>query len=171
MNGPQGDSGTSARVFGTFLTWLQEKDKPVFVVATANDISNLPPEMLRKGRFDEIFFVDLPNEDEIKDIVKIHIAKTQRNPQDFNMLKLVEASKGFTGAEVEQAIADAMYNAFERDEEYNTADILTSLASTIPLSRFMRERVEELRLWAKDRARKASKHDSGDGQTNPEVII
>ncbi len=171
MNGPQGDSGTSARVFGTFLTWLQEKDKPVFVVATANDISNLPPEMLRKGRFDEIFFVDLPNEDEIKDIVKIHIAKTQRNPQDFNMIKLVEASKGFTGAEVEQAIADAMYNAFERDEEYNTADILTSLASTIPLSRFMRERVEELRLWAKDRARKASKHDSGDGQTNPEVII
>jgi len=171
LNGPQGDSGTSSRVFGTFLTWLQEKDKPVFVVATANDISNLPPEMLRKGRFDEIFFVDLPNEEELKDIFKIHIAKTLRNPQDFNLISLVDASKGFTGAEIEQAITDAMYNAFERDEEFSTKDILEAISNTVPLSKFMKESVDELRLWAKNRARKASKHETENDHIKPEVII
>lgn len=171
LSGPQGDSGTSARVFGTFLTWLQEKEKPVFVVATANDVSNLPPEMLRKGRFDEIFFVDLPNDEELKEIIKIHISKTQRNPHDFNLITLVDASKGFTGAEVEQAIADAMYNAFERDEEYDTSDIKNALDNTIPLSRFMKERVDELKLWAKDRARRASAPDAKDSSTKPDVVF
>lgn len=171
LGGPQGDSGTSSRVFGTFLTWLQEKEKPVFVVATANDVSNLPPEMLRKGRFDEIFFVDLPNKTELREIIKIHIAKTDRNPQDFNLVSLVDSSSGFTGAEIEQSVIDAMYSAFERDDEFNTQDILEAMSHTVPLSKFMKERVDELRLWAKDRARRASEALVLGDSSDPEVLV
>lgn len=157
MDGPQGDSGTSARVFGTFLTWLQEKTKPVFVVATANDVSKIPPEMLRKGRFDEIFFVDLPNEYERFEIFKIHINKTGRDVQNYDLNRLTAASENYTGAEIEQAIIDAMYTAFEDDErEYTDDDIALALAETVPLSRFMKERIDYLRSWAENRARKAS---------------
>lgn len=171
LGGPQGDSGTSARVFGTFLTWLQEKEKPVFVVATANDVSNLPPEMLRKGRFDEIFFVDLPNKTELREIIKIHITKTDRNPQDFNIVSLVESSSGFTGAEIEQSVIDAMYSAFERGEEFTTKDILEAMSNTVPLSKFMKERVDELRLWARDRARRASEALFLGDPSDPEVLV
>jgi len=171
LGGPQGDSGTSSRVFGTFLTWLQEKEKPVFVVATANDVSNLPPEMLRKGRFDEIFFVDLPNKSELREIIKIHITKTDRNPQDFNLVSLVESSSGFTGAEIEQSVIDAMYSAFERDDEFTTKDILEAMSNTVPLSKFMKERVDELRLWAKDRARRASEALVLGDSSDPEVLV
>jgi ATP-dependent 26S proteasome regulatory subunit len=171
MSGMQGDSGTSARVFGTFLTWMQEKEKPVFVVATANDIANLPPEMLRKGRFDEIFFVDLPDKNELKEIYRIHIEKTQRDSHEYNLNQLVKASIGFTGAEIEQAIIDAMYNAYERDDEYTTNDIVAAIKNTIPISVLMKERIEELRQWARGRARFASVNDQKLEANKPEVIL
>jgi SpoVK/Ycf46/Vps4 family AAA+-type ATPase len=161
MGGQQGDSGTSARVFGTLITWMQEKIKPVFIVATANDISKLPAEMLRKGRFDEIFFVDIPNEYEREEIFKIHIGKTKRDVQLFDLLSLVEISKGFTGAEIEQSIKDAMYVAFaDNEREYNTEDILESLQNTVPLSQMKSEQIEKLRSWAKTSARMASYADT-----------
>ncbi len=160
MGGQQGDSGTSARVFGTLITWMQEKTKPVFIVATANDISKLPAEMLRKGRFDEIFFVDIPNEYEREEIFKIHIEKTQRDIQLFDLISLVEKSKEFTGAEIEQAIKDAMYIAFaDSEREFTTDDILVSLQNTVPLSQMKKEQITELRNWAKESARMASYED------------
>ncbi len=171
LDGPQGDSGTSARVFGTFLTWLQEKQKPVFVVATANNISKLPPEMLRKGRFDEIFFVDLPNENELKDIVKIHINKTERDPRDYNLQLLVDSLRGFTGAEIEQTIIDAMYAAFERDEEYTTEDIIEAAKQVVPLSKFMSDQIDALRAWAQTNARRASSRNIKPNGSEPSVII
>ena len=171
IGGTQGDSGTSARVFGTFLTWMQEKEKPVFIVVTANDIANLPPEMLRKGRFDEIFFVDLPNNNEIKEIYRIHIEKTLRDSHEYNLIHLVNASSGFTGAEIEQAIIDAMYSAYVRDEEYTTDDILTAIKNTVPISVLMKERIDELRQWARSRARFASVGDEIEDTTKPEVIL
>ena len=157
MQGAQGDSGTSARVFGTLITWMQEKTKPVFMVATANDISKLPPEILRKGRFDEIFFIDIPNRREREEIFKIHITKTERDVQRYGLLNLVEKSKGFTGAEIEQAVKDAMYLAFADDErEYETEDILQALNDTVPLSEMMKEPIQDLREWANRSARMAS---------------
>src|SRR4051812_1804082 len=106
------DGGTSARVFGTFLTWLSEKTAPVFVVATANDISHLPPELMRKGRLDEIFFVDLPSDEERQEIFRIHLAKRHRNPEQFDLLALAACSKEFSGAEIEESIISALYDAF-----------------------------------------------------------
>jgi len=157
ISGQQGDSGTSARVFGTLLTWMQEKEKPVFMVATANDISKLPPEMLRKGRFDEIFFVDLPNNYERSEILKIHLDRTRRDIKSFNLPMLVQASQNFTGAEIEQAIKDAMYLGFAEDErEFSTDDILQALKETVPLSQMMKDQIDALRNWAKVSARMAS---------------
>ena len=109
------DGGTTARVFGTFLTWLSEKTAPVFVVATANDISQLPPELLRKGRLDEIFFVDLPSEEERAEIFRIHLSRRGRDPEDFDLPALVAASEDFSGAEIEEAIISALYDAFYRE--------------------------------------------------------
>ncbi len=157
VQGPQGDSGTSARVFGTILTWLQEKTKPVFVVATANNVLSLPPELMRKGRFDEIFFVDIPNANERMEIFGIHLKAKGREVREYNLKTLTEKSSGFTGAEIEQAIIDAMYTAFEDDErDFTTEDIVRAIEATVPLSEFMKEDVEALRDWAKGRARKAS---------------
>lgn len=151
------DSGTSSRVFGTFLTWLQEKKSPVIVVATANDISNLPPELVRKGRFDEIFFVDLPDKDERKEIWTIHI--NQRNlTQDFDLELLIKESEGFTGAEIEASIVAAMYEGFsDNKRQINTVDILKELKQSIPISITMKERIDSLRTWAAQRARNASR--------------
>ncbi|NIM05810.1 MAG: AAA family ATPase [Armatimonadetes bacterium] len=150
------DSGVTARVFSTLTTWLQEKTKPVFVVATANDISALPPELLRKGRFDEIFFVDLPGEAERREVFTIHLRKRKRNPEDFDLARLARESKGFSGAEIEQAVISALYYAFEHDREITTEDILGALQETVPLSVTMREEIGELRKWAQGRARFAS---------------
>ena len=150
------DSGVTARVFGTLTTWLQEKTKPVFVVATANDISALPPELLRKGRFDEIFFVDLPQEAERRAIFAIHLAKRGRQPANFDLGQLAQESGGFSGAEIEQALISALYEAFEHDREVTTADICQALHETVPLSVTMREEIDELREWAQGRARLAS---------------
>ncbi|MGV3771951.1 MAG: AAA family ATPase [Verrucomicrobiales bacterium] len=150
------DGGTSARVFGTFLTWLSEKRSPVFVVATANDISQLPPELLRKGRLDELFFVDLPNPAEREEIFRIHLLSRSRNPDTFVLDELIAASEGFSGAEIEEAINSALYDAFGESAELNSDHILEALNETVPLSCTMEEQITELRKWAHGRARMAS---------------
>lgn len=160
MAGTQGsagtDGGTTARVMSTLLTWLSEKKTPVFVLATANDISALPPELLRKGRLDEIFFVDLPTLPERREIFRIHIAGRKRDVGRFDLPALAQASDGFSGAEIEQAVISALYDAFSHGRDLETPDVLASLAETVPLSRTMSERVGELRSWAEGRARFAS---------------
>lgn len=150
------DSGTTSRVFGTFLTWLSEKKKPVFVISTANDISQLPPELLRKGRFDEIFFVDLPDSQERSDILKIHLKKRKRDPGKFDLAKLAQEADGFSGAELEEAIVAALYDAFYQSKDIVTDHILRSIKATVPLSKTMEEQLNHLRNWAKTRARNAS---------------
>lgn len=150
------DGGTSSRVFGSFISWMQEKTAPVFVVATANDVTQLPPELLRKGRWDELFFVDLPNANERKTIWEIQIRKRGRNPEDFNLQELVEMSQGHTGAEIEQAFIDAMYAAFALGREPDTGLICRSTADSIPLSELMREPIQRLRDWARGRCRIAT---------------
>lgn len=157
--GGSGDSGTSMRVFATFLTWLQEKRKPVFVVATANSIEDLPPELLRRGRFDEIFFLDLPGRQARDAIFAIHFRRRGRDPGRFDLASLASRSEGMSGAEIEQAIVSALYRAFERGTELRTADVVASLAETVPLSMTMREPIEALREWAKQRARPAESPD------------
>jgi SpoVK/Ycf46/Vps4 family AAA+-type ATPase len=150
------DGGTTARVFGTFLTWLSEKNAPVFVVATANDISHLPPELLRKGRLDEIFFVDLPGGDERAEVFKIHLSKRGRDVASFDLAALSEASANFSGAEIEEAINSALYDAFHSRKELTMPQILNALAQTVPLARTMSEQINALREWAEGRARNAS---------------
>jgi SpoVK/Ycf46/Vps4 family AAA+-type ATPase len=148
----ESDGGLSMRIFGTFLTWMQEKKSPVFVVATSNDISALPPELLRKGRFDEIFFVDLPTLEERKTIFTIHLSQRKQDPLQFDLGRLAAAAEGFSGAEIEQAVTSALYTAFSLKSPLSTEMILKELQSTYPLSTTMREKVEALREWARDRA-------------------
>ncbi len=150
------DAGTTARVFGGFLTWMQEKTAPVFVVATANDISILPPEALRKGRFDEIFFVDLPNRSERREIFSIHIAKRGRDPQKFDLDALARLSENFSGAEIEQAVISALYDAFEGGHDLTQQDVANALQSTVPLAQTMEAQITHLRNWARTHARPAS---------------
>jgi SpoVK/Ycf46/Vps4 family AAA+-type ATPase len=150
------DGGTSARVFGTLLTWLSEKTAPVFLAATANNISHLPPELLRKGRLDEIFFVDLPNDLERRAIFQIHLAKRGRDPREFDLAALAQTSESFNGAEIEEAIVSALFDAFSKQAKLNTDIIQASLRETVPLSRTMSEDLERLRNWASGRARPAS---------------
>ncbi len=150
------DGGTSSRIFGTFLTWMQEKKSPVFVMATANRIEKLPSEFLRKGRFDELFFVDLPNAEERRDIFGIHLRKRRPDLERFDLEQLSKVSDGFSGAEIEQAITAAMYEAFAQDREFTQLDIISAVKSTTPLSRTMTEQVAALRDWARMRARPAA---------------
>jgi len=150
------DAGVTSRVFGTIVTWMQEKAAPVFVVATANDISQLPPELLRKGRFDEIFFVDLPTEEERREVFAIHLKRRGRDPKQYNLEQLSQAADGFSGAEIEQAVIAALYRAFDRGGEVTTEDIIASLKETVPLSVTMSEDIDELREWARLRTRPAS---------------
>jgi SpoVK/Ycf46/Vps4 family AAA+-type ATPase len=152
------DGGTSSRVFGSFITWLQEKTSPVFVIATANDVSNLPPELLRKGRFDEIFFVDLPSASERETILKIHLARKNRNPEDFDTTQIVNATQGFSGSEIEQAVISALFDAFElgNDRDIDTAGVMQSVREIVPLSYTAKEKIDYLREWARARARSAS---------------
>jgi ATP-dependent 26S proteasome regulatory subunit len=150
------DGGTTARVFGTFLTWLSEKAALVFVVATANDISQLPPELLRKGRLDEIFFVDLPGVEEREEIFRIHLAKRGRDAAAFDTAACAAASRDLSGAEIEESINSALYDAFHARCEVTTTYILASLAQTVPLAKTMDEQISRLRHWADGRARNAS---------------
>ncbi|HET92346.1 MAG TPA: AAA family ATPase [Chloroflexi bacterium] len=151
------DSGTSTRVFGTILTWMQEKTAPCFVVATANDIASLPPELLRKGRFDEVFFLDLPTEEEREEIFAVHLRKRNRLPQDYDIARLAREAEGYVGAEIEQAVIDGMYLGFGAGREFTTEDISAELARQVPLSVSQRETVQALRDWLREgRARSAS---------------
>ncbi len=157
MGGKQsGDFGVSARVFGTFLTWMQEKTAPVFVMATANNIERLPPELLRKGRFDDIFFIDLPSDAERKEIFKIHLKKRRRSPARFDIPLCSAESRGFTGSEIEQLVISGLYRAFAEDRDLETGDILAEIKETVPLSETYREHIDALRAWANNRARPAS---------------
>ncbi|MGD8317751.1 MAG: AAA family ATPase [Myxococcales bacterium] len=144
--------GPAQRIFGTFLSWLQDKKESVFVIATANDISKLPPELLRKGRFDEIFFVDLPDETARERIWQIHLERRKRNPQRFDIPRLVALTDGFSGAEIEQAVVSALYTAFSRQEDLTTEALVEEIQLTKPLSVTMAERIDALRDWARDRA-------------------
>lgn len=150
------DGGTSARIFGTLLTWLAEKTAPVFVIATANNISRLPPELLRKGRFDEIFFVDLPVFEERIEILQIKIAARGRDPGQFDLSELAMASEGFSGAELEEAIVAALYDSYYAGHDMTQADILQAIRSTVPLSKTLGEEITRLREWCTSRARPAS---------------
>ena len=155
----QSDAGTAARVFGSFITWLQEKTTPVFVIATANNVDELPPEMMRKGRFDEIFFVDLPSPPERREIFDIHVKRRGRDPGAFNLDLLAEKSEGMTGAEIEQAVVSALFDEYDKNGVngvLTSEGIVHSLGETVPLSRTMKEKIAALRTWCKTRARPAS---------------
>jgi len=154
----QTDGGTTARVVGTFLTWMQEKNEPVFVVATANRIGMLPPELLRKGRFDEIFFVDLPAASVRRDIFAIHLTKRGRKPSDFDLERLAQVSVGYSGAEIEEAIREGLFDAFSDTDtpDLSTKHIESALEATFPLSRTMADQIRDLRGWARVRARLAA---------------
>jgi MoxR-like ATPase len=151
--GGQGDTdgGTSRRILGSFLTWLQEKQESVFVLATSNDISELPPELLRKGRFDEIFFVDLPTAAVREEIFRVHLARRGRAPEDFDLAELAAVTEGFSGAEIEQALVAALYTAFSEGAALSTDHVRQEAQATRPLSVTMAERIEELREWARGR--------------------
>jgi hypothetical protein len=147
---------SSSRVFGSFLTWLSEKQSPVFVVATANDVAQLPPELLRRGRFDELFFVDLPTLAERSEILNIHLRKRGRDPRHYRVAELAEQAERFTGAELEQAVTAALYTAFAESRDLEEDDIANALTETVPIYDTYEERIKELRDWARNRARAAS---------------
>ncbi|HSV26497.1 MAG TPA: AAA family ATPase [Sedimentisphaerales bacterium] len=145
------DGGLSKRMFGTLLTWMQEHRDPVFLVATANDIEALPPELLRKGRFDGVFFVDLPSEKVREEIFALHIQKRGRDAKAFDLKWAAKAAEGFSGAEIEQVVIAALHEAFARERELSTGLLLRAIAGTKPLSVMMAGQIETLREWAKDR--------------------
>ena len=151
-SGPgEGDGGVSRRIFGTFLTWLQEKRADGFVVATANNLQLLPPELLRKGRFDEIFFVDLPTPDEREGIFRIHLEHRKQDPARFDLPALMAATDGFSGAEIEQATIAGLYRALHRKQALTTELLLEELRETVPLSISRREDITALRTMARER--------------------
>ncbi len=162
-----GDSGTSSRIFGTFLTWMQEKTAPVFVIATANNISNLPAELLRKGRFDEIFFVDLPTHRERKEIFKLHLAKRLKDKEVASKIdvndtlyeKLADMTEGFVGAEIEQVVISALYEAFFNKRPLEFSDLENTIRNIVPLSVTQKEQILSLRQWANIRAVAATNRD------------
>ncbi len=163
--GSTGDHGTATRVLGTFLTWMQERTKPVFVIATANNVEQLSPELLRRGRFDEVFFLDLPTEEERKQILEVHLRKRGYHQigQVFDLDKLAHDSAGFVGAELEAVVRDAMYPAFlDGQRELETADLAASMKELVPLAKSHSEVVERLRRWVSDGlARNASSEEAG----------
>lgn len=150
-SGGDADAGVGLRMFGAFLTWLQEKKEEVFVVATANDLSALPPELMRKGRFDEIFFVDLPDAEERETILTIHLRLRKQKPEHFSLGEVVQASEGFSGAEIEQAVIGALYRALHQKQPLDTALLLDEIRQTIPLSVSRREDIDRLRAFAQGR--------------------
>lgn len=157
INGMSMDSGTSQRVFGTLLTWMQEKSSSVFIVATANNIDALPPELLRKGRFDEIFFINLPNYAERKQILRVHLQRFRPDSIAFDVDCLAEVSEDFSGAEIEQAIIEGMYSAFNQNRDLATEDIVEAIKNTFPLASTAREQINYMKAWAEQgRARSAS---------------
>ena len=146
------DQGVSRRVLGTLLTWMAERKSRVFLVATANNVMQLPPELIRKGRLDELFFVDLPGPSIRQDIFRIHLSRRDLSVERFDLPTLAAASEGFSGAEIEQAVVAAVYSAAARQEEAVNMHVLEALNETSPLSVVMAERIQTLRDWARERA-------------------
>ena len=163
--GSNGDSGVSSRIFGQFLTWMQEKESPVFVIATANNINSLPPELLRKGRFDEIFFVDLPTLNEREEIFRLHLNKRLKDSEVAKEIterpsvckELAEMTEGFIGSEIEQVVISALCDAFFENRELRFEDLAKNIQTTVPLSATQREQILSLRAWANVRAVSATK--------------
>ncbi len=158
----KGDGGTTSRVFGTFITWLAEKTSPVFVVATANNIQSLPPEILRKGRFDEIFFVGLPNQDERKAIFEVHLSRLRpQNIKNYDLERLAYETPDFSGAEIEQTLIEAMHIGFSQNRDFTVDDVLEAASQIIPLARTAKEQINFLQEWAAaGKARLASRYGS-----------
>jgi SpoVK/Ycf46/Vps4 family AAA+-type ATPase len=146
------DAGVSSRLLASFLSWMQERKSPVFVAATWNNVTVLPPELIRKGRFDELFFVDMPNAAERKQIFSIQMTKRKRNPSEYDLDGVAAVAKGFSGAEIESAVQTALYAAYSCKKELATEDLVTALSSTVPLSTTRAEEIAELRAWAQQRA-------------------
>lgn len=153
--GGEGDGGVSTRVLGTFLRWLQDRAQGVFVVATANDVGALPPELLRKGRFDEVFFVDLPDAAARGDILRGQLTGRGHDPRTFDLHKLIEVTDGFSGADIEALVVGALYRAFGSDTVPTTEELIAEAEATVPLSRARPEDVARLRAWAQGRAVRA----------------
>jgi ATP-dependent 26S proteasome regulatory subunit len=150
------DAGVSSRILASFLSWMQDRKAPVFVAATCNNVTALPPELIRKGRFDELFFVDLPNQAERRQIFTIQLSKRKRNPAEFNLDQLAAAANGFSGAEIDAAVQSALYAAFASKQSLTNETVLGAFARTVPLSTTRSEEIQALRLWAKQRAVPAS---------------
>jgi ATP-dependent 26S proteasome regulatory subunit len=150
------DAGVSSRILAAFLSWMQDRKAPVFVAATCNNATVLPPELIRKGRFDELFFVDLPNLAERKEIFSIQLKRRKRNPADFDLDGVATAAKGFSGAEIDASVQTALYAAFSGKQEINTDHLLQALKTTVPLSTTRAEEIQQLRGWARERAVPAS---------------
>jgi SpoVK/Ycf46/Vps4 family AAA+-type ATPase len=158
------DAGVSSRMLAAFLSWMQDRKAPVFVAATCNNVMGLPPELMRKGRFDELFFVDLPNQVERKQIYAIHLARRKRNPAEFDLDRVAAAAKGYSGAEIDAAVQTALYAAFSGKQNLQTQGLLDALKATVPLSTTRSEEIQALRAWAKERAVPASATDArGEG--------
>lgn len=150
------DAGVSSRLLGAFLSWMQDKKSPVFVAATCNNVTALPPELIRKGRFDELFFVDLPNQSERAQIFAIQLRRRKRNPADFDLNAVATAAQGYSGAEIDAAVQTAMYAAFSQKTDLTTQALLNALQGTVPLSTTRAEDIAGLRNWALQRAVPAS---------------
>lgn len=150
------DSGVTRRVFGTLLSWMQEKKKPVFLVMTANQVDFLPPEFLRRGRFDELFAIDLPHQGEREQIAAVILKKLKRDPSKFDLKKIAQATEGYTGAEIEAVATESMFMAFDLGREVATDDLVAAAANIIPISKMMSEKIEAIRKWGEGRARPAS---------------
>ena len=157
------DAGVSSRLLASFLSWMQDRKAAVFVAATCNNVTVLPPELIRKGRFDELFFVDLPNQAERKQIFSIQLARRKRNPVEFDLEKVATAAQGYSGAEIEAAVQGALYAAYSEKKPLATQFLLDALAQTVPLSITRSEEIGELREWARTRAVPASARDAGSG--------
>jgi SpoVK/Ycf46/Vps4 family AAA+-type ATPase len=150
------DSGTTARLFSTFLTWMQEKKAPVFLIATANNVNDIPPEFMRAGRFDEVFFADLPNRTERFDIWKALLRRKKRDPNLFHLTRLTNQSEGYTGAEIEKAIDLALFDGYEENREITTDDVATCLTRFMPISKAQPDAVAAMRAWAAERCVRAN---------------
>ena len=158
------DAGVSSRILAAFLSWMQDRKAPVFVAATCNNVTALPPELIRKGRFDELFFVDLPNQVERKQIFAIHLARRKRIPAEFDLDRVATAAKGYSGVEIDAAVQTALYAAFSSKQTVSTQGLLQALKATVPLSITRSEEIQALRTWAKQRAVPASMADAkGEG--------
>ncbi len=155
------DAGVSSRLLASFLCWMQDRKAAVFVAATCNNVTVLPPELIRKGRFDELFFVDLPNQSERKQIFSIQLARRKRNPADFDLDKAAFAAKGYSGAEIDAAVQGGLYSAYSEKKQLTTQSLLDALAQTVPLSTTRAEEIQTLRQWAQTRAVPASLRDDG----------